>query len=108
MHFCLVLLDSNLSDGLGVTSEPEGKPPTQFQTWSNLGNILTAELISVAPHMSYCISNYCTPLYCLSVQHSHSRDNGRWYRLSRRNGGIITTVRLALAGLCLLLSSSPR
>ena len=42
------------------------------------------------------------------MHHSHSRDNGRWYRLSQRNGGIIKTVRLALAGLCLLLSSSPR
>ena len=73
-----------------------------------LRNYSTAELISVAPHMSYCILNYCTPLYCLSVQHSHSRDNGRVSRLSQRNGGIITTVRLALAGLCLLLSSSPR
>ena len=48
-------IDSNLSDGVGVVSEPEGKPPTQFQTWSNLGNISTVELISVAPHMPYCI-----------------------------------------------------
>ena len=55
MHVCLVLIDSNLSDGIGVVSEPEGKPPTQFQTWSNLGNILAVELISVAPHMPYCI-----------------------------------------------------
>ena len=39
MHVCLVWIDSNLSDGVGVVSEPEGKPPTQFQTWSNLGII---------------------------------------------------------------------
>ena len=34
MHFCPVLLDPNPSDGVEVILEPEGKPPTQLQTWS--------------------------------------------------------------------------
>ena len=38
-------------------------------------------------HLSYCMLYYCTTLYCLSVQHSHSRGNGRVSRLSQGNGG---------------------
>ena len=34
MHFVLFLLDPNLSDGVEVIPEPEGKPPTQLQIWS--------------------------------------------------------------------------
>ena len=34
MHFRPVLLDPNPSDGVEVILEPEGKPPTQLQTWS--------------------------------------------------------------------------
>ena len=55
MHFCPVLLDSNLSDGVGVVLEPEGKPPTQSQTWSNPRFNLLPEMISAASHMPYCI-----------------------------------------------------
>ena len=89
----------------------------------DLENILSAELISATPRMSYCMLNYCTLLYCLPVQHSHFRGNGRVSRLSQGSGGIIylcnthtsgamagpptsaeevgeiiTTVRLALRG----------
>ena len=98
MHFCPVLLDSNLSDGVGVVLEPEGKPPTQSQTWSNPRFNLLPEMISAASHMSYCMLNIALLYICLSVYHSLSRDDGRVARLSRRNGGIITTVRLALRG----------
>ena len=48
---------------------------------------MTVELLSVASHMSYRMLYYCTPLYCLSVQHSLSRGNGRFYRLRQGNGG---------------------
>ena len=63
-------IDSDLPDGVGVVPEPEGKPSTQLQAWSNLGIVWTAELISVASHMSYRMLNYCTPyIACLCNTH---------------------------------------
>ena len=98
--FVLFWLDSNLSDGVGVVSEPEGKPPTQFQTWSNLGNILTIELISVAPHMPYCILNCCTTLQlliCASLpfprqwpeEPPQSKEWGKYYNCASRACGAL-------------------
>ena len=101
-------IDSDLPDGVGVVPEPEGKPSAHSQAWSNLGVVLL--LIQYLLHLTCHIAcRIIAPLILLD--HATLTFPGQWLVLppqSREWGKIITTVRLAFAGLCLVLSSSSR
>ena len=107
--FILFWIDSNLSDGVGVVLKPEGKPPTQSQTWSNPRfNLFTWNDICCTSHaILHFKLLHCYIIAYLCITHFPETMAGDTASVEGM-GEIITTVRLAFAGLCLVLSSSPR